>query len=87
MTEPVNDERRDLHTLIPPKPVNMQFIQVLPNAKRIGLLAIMTHPDFIDSTNFRSQTAFIRDALEQHSEADITHRDIGGALGYHHCSI
>jgi transposase len=30
---------------------------------------------------------FIRDALEQDSEADITHRDIGGALGCHHNSI
>jgi hypothetical protein len=54
MTEPANDERSDSHALIPPKPVNMEFVQALPEAKRTALLAILTHTDFVDSPNFRS---------------------------------
>jgi hypothetical protein len=64
MTEPANDERSDAHALVPSKPIDMEFVQALPDAKRIALLAILTHPDFVDSPNFRSQVTFIRDALE-----------------------
>jgi hypothetical protein len=59
VTEPANDECSDPHTLIPPKPVDIEFVEALPDAKRIALLAILTHADFADSPNFRSQVAFI----------------------------
>jgi hypothetical protein len=87
MTGPANGERSDLHALIPPNPVDMEFVLALPNAKRIALLDILTHTDSVDFPKIRSQVAFIRDALEQYPEAGITHRDIGGALGCHHYSI
>jgi hypothetical protein len=87
MTEPANDERSDPHALNPPKLVDMEFVQALPDAKRIALLTVLIRPDSVDSLNFRSQVAFIRDALEQYPEAGIKHRDIGGALGHHHHSI
>jgi hypothetical protein len=54
MNEPANDERSDPHALIPPEPVDMEFVQSLPDAKRIVLLAILTHSDFVDSPNFQS---------------------------------
>jgi hypothetical protein len=56
-------------------------------AKRIALLAILTHADFVDSPSFRSQVAFLRVALEQDPEDDMTHRDVRRALGCHHHSI
>jgi hypothetical protein len=87
MTEPANDERSDPRALIPLKPVDMQSVQALPDAKRIALLDILTHTDFVDSPNSRSQVDFIRDALKQYSELDITHRDIGRVLGCHPHSI
>jgi hypothetical protein len=87
MTEPANDQPSDPHDLIPPKPIDMEFVQALPDAMLIALLAILTHTDFVDSPNFQSQVAFIRDALEEYSEAGITHREIGRALGCHHHSI
>jgi hypothetical protein len=83
MTESANDEWSDPHTLIPPKPVDMEFVQALSDAT----LEILTPTDFVDSPNFRSQVAFIRDALERYSQADVPHRDTGGALGCHHHSI
>jgi hypothetical protein len=87
MAEPANEQRSDPHALIPPKPVDMEFVQALPDAKHTALLAIVTHPDFGDSPNFRSQVASVRDAFEQYPEIDVTHRNIGGALGCHHHSI
>jgi hypothetical protein len=87
MTEPVNKERSDPHALIHPKPVDTEFVHDLPDAKRISLPTILTHTEFVDSPNCRSQVAFIRDALDQYLEADIMHCDIGGALGCHRHAI
>jgi hypothetical protein len=57
MTELANNERSDPHALIPRKPVDIKFVQALPDAKRIALLVILTRTDFVDSPNFRSQVA------------------------------
>jgi hypothetical protein len=47
----------------------------------VALLGIICHSDFKNHCGtFRSQVAFIRDALEQYRDADIPHRDIAAAL-------
>jgi hypothetical protein len=51
MTE-LNQEHSDPHALIPPMSVNMEFVEALPDAKRIALLAILTHADLVDSPTF-----------------------------------
>jgi hypothetical protein len=42
MTEPANGERSNPHALIPPKPVDMEFVQALQEAN-IELLTIPVH--------------------------------------------
>jgi hypothetical protein len=46
-----------------PKPINMDYIQTLLNSKRIPLLAILIHSDFLDCRDFRSQVANIKETL------------------------
>jgi hypothetical protein len=58
----------------------MASIQDLPDCKRVPLLTILTHSDFADCRDFRSQIAYIKECLEQYPEAGITQRDLAGAL-------
>jgi transposase len=81
------DEHGGPQALAPAKTLNLDYVQALPYDKRIALLAILTHSDFRECLTFRSQVAFIRDALKQYRQVDLTQRDLAGALSCHHHSI
>jgi hypothetical protein len=46
------------------KPVNLEFVQALPDERRIVLLTIVTHSDFATCTLFREQVHFIVEGLK-----------------------
>jgi hypothetical protein len=64
------------------------FLQTFPDSKRIPLLAILTHSDFPECRDFRSQMAYIEEPLEQYpGHSSITQRDLAGVLSSCHGSI
>jgi hypothetical protein len=77
----------DPQALKPANPVNLDYVQALPESKRVALLAILTRSDFQDCPTFRSQIAFIRDTLGQYPTVEITHRELAGSLSCGHGSI
>jgi hypothetical protein len=46
------------------KPVNLEFVQTLPDERRIVLLTIVTHSDFGRCVIFREQVHFILEGLK-----------------------
>jgi hypothetical protein len=83
----MSKKRDEYHILKPARPIDLEYVQRLSEDKRLALLSILTHTDFEECPNFRSQIAFVRDALEQNGRVDITHRELGGVFGCHHHSI
>jgi hypothetical protein len=72
----LRDLKADPQALTGIKPVNLEFIQSLPDSKRIPLLAMVTHTSFQDCTDFRSQMVHVLECMQQYPNIGLTQRDL-----------
>jgi hypothetical protein len=64
------------HMLKPAKIIDPDAVHLLPEAKRVRLLAILNHTGFEDCTFFREQFSFVLMALEDYPPKLVTDHDL-----------